>query len=391
MTIIRDTMPIFAETRLPIRGLIVLALCGFMTLMTEVLPAGLLPGISRSLGISQAVAGQLVTAYALGSSITAIPLMTFSQQLPRRHLLLTAVSGFVVVNMMTVISPFYGLTLVIRFLAGVFAGIVWALLVGYAVRMAPPQLSGRAIALAASGAPLALCVGVPAGTFLGTTHDWRLPFCLMSLLALLLIPAIVLTLPEPQWQMRQQSVSACQVLRMPGLTAIFFMMFIVILAHNSLYPYIASYLTPAGLGGHVDRILLTFGLAGVLGLWSVGGLVDRHLRAMLFGGLTVLAVAALLLCLKSTSAPFVFAAVGVWGFVLGGAPVLFQTAEARVAGDATDIAQAMFVTIWNAAVAAGGLLGGLLLQGMGVAALPYAFLVLTGVALLASMRLRIAE
>lgn len=62
--------------------------------------------------------------------------------------------------------------------------------------------------------------------------------------------------------------------------------------------------------------------------------------------------------LEERSNPVIIAAVAVRGLVIGGAPVLFQTAEARLAGDATDVAQAMFVTIWNAGVAGGGIIGG---------------------------------
>lgn len=60
----------------------------------------------------------------------------------------------------------------------------------------------------------------------------------------------------------------------------------------------------------------------------------------------------------------------------GGAPTFFQTASARVAGEATDVAQAMIVTSWNLAIAGGGLIGGLLLQFLGAGGLPWSLLVL---------------
>ena len=54
-----------------------------------------------------------------------------------------------------------------RFIAGVSAGLLWALLAGYAARMAPDHMKGRAIAIAMVGTPLALSLGVLAGAFLG--------------------------------------------------------------------------------------------------------------------------------------------------------------------------------------------------------------------------------
>ncbi|WP_415914470.1 hypothetical protein [Paraburkholderia sp. J67] len=60
----------------------------------------------------------------------------------------------------------------------------------------------------------------------------------------------------------------------------------------------------------------------------------------------------------------VYVAVAVWGGAFGGAATLFQTALAK----ATDAAQAVLVTVWNAAIAGGGILGGALLDCLGFSA-----------------------
>ncbi|AOF94071.1 major facilitator superfamily MFS_1 domain protein (plasmid) [Sinorhizobium sp. RAC02] len=44
--------------RLPVAGLCALAIAGFLTILTEALPAGLLPQIGGSLEVSEAMAGQ---------------------------------------------------------------------------------------------------------------------------------------------------------------------------------------------------------------------------------------------------------------------------------------------------------------------------------------------
>lgn len=49
---------------LPVSGLLALAMTGFVAIMTKTAPAGLLPLIGMSLGVSEASAGQLVTLYA---------------------------------------------------------------------------------------------------------------------------------------------------------------------------------------------------------------------------------------------------------------------------------------------------------------------------------------
>lgn len=44
-----------------------MATAGFITILTEALPAGLLPQMGSSLNVSDAMVGQLVTLYAIGS------------------------------------------------------------------------------------------------------------------------------------------------------------------------------------------------------------------------------------------------------------------------------------------------------------------------------------
>ena len=173
--------------RLPLASLLALAAAGFLTILTETLPAALLPQISDGLHISQELAGQLVTVYAIGSLVAAIRLTSATQRMRRRPLLLMAIAGFAVANVVTAIASSYAVVVAARLLAGVSAGLLWALLAGYASRMVVPHLEGRAIAVAMVGTPLALSIGVPAGTFLGAWVGWRISFGIMSGLTLLLI------------------------------------------------------------------------------------------------------------------------------------------------------------------------------------------------------------
>jgi predicted MFS family arabinose efflux permease len=46
-------------------------------------------------------------------------------------------------------------------------GCLWALVAGYAARLVPDHLKGRAIAIAMAGTPIALSLGIPAGTLSG--------------------------------------------------------------------------------------------------------------------------------------------------------------------------------------------------------------------------------
>ena len=72
------------DTGLPLGRLLALAMAGFLAIMTETLPAGLLPQIGTGLAVSEAMAGQMVTLYALGSVLAAIPVVAATRGLRRR-------------------------------------------------------------------------------------------------------------------------------------------------------------------------------------------------------------------------------------------------------------------------------------------------------------------
>lgn len=366
---------------LPLGGLLALACAGFITILTEAMPAGLLPQMGAGLGVSPALVGQLVTLYALGSLLAAIPLTLLTRGWRRRPLLLVAIGGFALVNSVTAVSSHYGLTLVARFFAGVFAGLLWALLAGYASRMVAPHLQGRAIAIAMLGAPLALSLGVPAGTLLGTLVGWRLSFAIMTGLTLVLLLWARWQLPDFAGQAAQQRLDLRQVMMLPGIRSVLWVTFTYVLAHNILYTYIAPLLEPAGIEADIDRVLLVFGLAALLSIWLVGLLIDRWLRPLVLLSCTLFGLSALALAFWIDSPSVIYTAVAVWGLAFGGLPALLQTALAKSAGESADAAQSMLVTVWNLGIAGGGLAGGLLLQSCGVLAFPLAVVALMLLAL----------
>lgn len=371
-----------APDRLPVAGLLALAMTGFICIVTETLPAGLLPQVSAGLGVSQAWAGQMVTAYALGSLLAAIPLTIATRGWRRRTVLLMTIIGFLVFNSATALSTNYWLTLVARFFAGVAAGLAWSLIAGYARRMVAPWQQGRALALAMVGTPIALSLGVPLGTLLGATVGWRMAFWIMSALTLVLIAWVLAKVPDYPGQSSHERMPLRRVFLTPGVRPVLAVVIAWMLAHNILYTYIAPFVAPAGLGKRVDLVLLVFGTAALAGIWVTGKLVDRHLRATVLASLGAFGVTALVFGVAPITPAIVYLGVAVWGISFGGAATLLQTALADAAGKGADVALSMNVVAWNGAIASAGVVGGMLLGGWGVAAFPWVLLALVGVAFL---------
>jgi predicted MFS family arabinose efflux permease len=377
-----------SSDRLPWAGLLALAMAAFICLFTETIPAGLLPQISEGLGISEALAGQLVTLYALGSLLAAIPLTTATRGWRRRPLLLLIMVGFLVFNSVTAMSSNYTLTLAARFLAGVSGGVLWGMAAGYARRMVPDALKGRALAVAMVGSPLALALGVPTGTLLGTMVGWRTVFGIMSLLTVLLVAWISWKMPDFEGQSTEQKLPLHKVFVMKGIRPVLAVVLVWVLAHNILYTYIAPYLAQVGLARRVDLILLIFGMTSIVGLWITGKWIDRMQRRLVLISLAAFALAAMLLGIGSSQPIVIYLAVAVWGLTFGGAGTLLQTAVAEAAGESVDVAQSMLVTAWNLAIGGGGLIGAILLEAIDVRSFPWVLFILLLFALLVAWSAR---
>ncbi|WP_256972532.1 MFS transporter [Saccharibacillus sp. O23] len=363
---------------------------GFICILTETIPAGLLPLIGEGLHVTKGLAGQLITFYALGSLVAAIPFTIFTGGYRRRPLLIAIVVGFLVFNTITALSTSYVLTLIARFFAGVAAGAAWGMIAGYARRMVPDALKGRALAVAMVGTPIALTFGVPIGTLLGDLIGWRAVFGLMSVLTLGLIGWVFWKVPDYPGQSAKQRMTVRQVLVLPGIRPILAVVLAWMLAHNILYTYISPFLEPSGLVENVGLVLLIFGLAALISIWIVGLWVDRMLRTLVLISLICFALVAAVLWAGAQSAPIVYAAVVVWGLTFGGAATLLQTALADASGEeGVDVVMPINTTVWNIAIAGGGLIGGTLLEVVGVQWFPAVLLALLLIGLIIAWRAKI--
>ncbi|WP_306370807.1 MFS transporter [Nocardiopsis sp. CC223A] len=365
------------SARMPWTALLALASVALLVVLTELVPAGLLPAMSADLGVDESTMGQAVTAYAAGTAFTVIPLAAATAGLRRRPLLLGTVALFAAANTVTALSSDHLLTLAARGAAGVAAGLAWAMLVGYARSLVPDRLQGRAIAVVLIGIPVALSLGVPAGAFLGQAVGWRTVFLTITAIAVALVVWILAAVPDRPGQPREERVPFARVFALPGLVPLLAVTLLLVTAHTVLYTYIAPVLADAGRGGGVDLVLLVFGAASVAGVWIVGVLIDRRLRALTVGAVLLIGAAALLLALVADLPGAALAAAALWGLGWGGVPTLLQTAVADVGGAAAVTAQSVYVTLWNVAMAGGGAVGGALLARAGAGALPWGVLVLT--------------
>lgn len=343
---------------------LLLAAVGFVTLLTEVLPAGVLPAMARDLGTSESIAGQSVAVFALGCIVAAIPLSRLLARLDRRTLMLLAVAVSAVANAGTALAPDLVTHLATRFVAGLVAGVVWAMLPGYTRGFTSPDRFGSTLGIVLSGATLGFALGVPAGAVLGAGLGWRAVFASVAVATVLLGVVALAIAPRVPGTKPGRSPRMGAALRVPAVVVILVALAVCIIGQNIAYTYLAPVLAARGTPLPLGLLLAVFGVASVVGTLGAGRLANRRL------GTTIVAAAALgTVGLAGVAADpavvvLLIAATG-WGLAFGAYSVLFQVAIARAAADAADAAQSALVTVWNCSIAIGGAIGGIVLGTWG--------------------------
>lgn len=369
--------------RLPLLALIVMASTTFIVIMTETMPAGLLRQIARGLSVSDGAAGQLVSAYALGTVLAAIPAIMLTRGTRRKPLLLLGLLGFLVANTVTAFAPNLGVALGARFVAGAFSGLLWGMLAGYAMRITAPERAGRALAIAMTGTPVALAVGTPLGTWLGSAAGWRWGFGAMSLFTAVVVVSALILVPDAPGQHVHAQIPLRQVLRIPGVATILGVVLVWMLAHNLLYAYIAPYLQQAHLDLKPSVALVVFGLSAIVGIWVTGALVDRMMRHLTLASISLFIVSGAVLLAGQGSTALTILGIIVWGVGFGGSATQLQTATGDATGEHFDAAISLVTTTFNLAIFAAGALGAVLVDGVGAKMIPAVMIGLAVLALVA--------
>jgi DHA1 family inner membrane transport protein len=349
--------PVAAKSRhRPAALLVLLAAATFGAVTTEMLPVGLLPSISAGLGVSESKVGLLVSGYAAVVAVGSIPMAALLERLPRRPVLAALLAGYAVSNAVFAASGSYGLALAARLVAGLAHAAFFAVVVSTAVALVPRPRAGRAVAVVMSGTTLALAVGVPAGTALGTAFGWRWVFAgsAAGLLLLAAVAARVLPDTPPVAAERQTVLAALGQRRLLLIAAV---IALLMLGHFTAYTYISPLLMHAGVAREaVSVVLLGYGAAGLIGLTLAGSVADRHPRAALRLTIGLMAACLAGLGLGHATLPTV-AIVVIWGMAYGAVPTLTQSAALAAVPAAPDAGPAVVNAMSNVGISGGALIG----------------------------------
>lgn len=348
-----------------------IAVAAFVFNSSEFMPVSLLTDIGATFGTDEATTGLLVSVYAWAVMVLSVPLMIAATRLEFRRLLLVVIAVFLAGQVLTALSVSYGMLMASRLVVACAHAVFWAIAAPVAVRLV--SASKRSIALSAvvTGSAVAMIVGLPLGRAVGLIAGWRLAFGIVAGAAALLLAYLVVVLPWIPGAEKFGLSRLPELFRSKALVALFALTALYATGYYTGYSYIEPFLLQTGgLGADaVTLALAVFGVAGVVGSAVCAKLYPRFrfpYLCVVTAGVTL----ALLLMLPATFGGVisVFAVCALWGMCATSCSVVYQAEIINVSTPETEtVAMAFFSGIFNFGIGTGALIGGQVVNLMGMA------------------------
>ncbi len=176
-------------TRIEKRLLYTLVSIQFFNIVDFMVMMPLGPMLARSFGIDTGQFGILISAYTFAGALSGLLFAGVADRFERKHMLLWVYACFIASTAACAFAPSYMVLLLARASAGVFGGILGALVNTVVADNIAPQRRGQAMGKVMTAFSLASVAGVPASLWLANHSDsmgWRAPFIAIAVLACIL-------------------------------------------------------------------------------------------------------------------------------------------------------------------------------------------------------------
>ena len=278
--------------------------------------AGVLDHIASDMHVTPALAGQLITIFAVSYAVLAPLSAWLLAGLNRKKVLLLALAIFVVGNVLSVLASSFEILALSRAVAALGAATYTPQALGAVSLLVEPERKGRALSIVYGGMTVATALGVPFGTLLGQTFGWRFTFAGIVAIGVLTFGGLALVLPDlaaPGVHRLRDRLSA---IGNPAVLLTLSITFLAALSEHSVYSYISLILADVRWGENavLPLALVFFGAGAVIGNAISGYATDRiGSRAVLLVSIAVQSLALLALSFVYWHPLLSSAILLVWG------------------------------------------------------------------------------
>lgn len=354
-------------------ALLALAVSAFAIGTTEFISVGLLPLIAEDFHISVTTSGLTVTLYALGVTFGAPILTSLTSGVSRKTLLLGIMIVFIAGNSLAAGAGSIGVLLVARIVSALAHGVFMSIGSTIAADLVPENRRASAIAIMFSGLTVATVTGVPLGTLIGQQWGWRMAFLAIVAIGVL---AFIANLALVSGNLRKGTPTRLRdQLNLVTNGRLLLAFSITALGYGGTF-VVFTYLSPLlhEITGFKEEtaavILLIYGIAIAIGNVIGGKAANRKPVKALF---YMFAIQTLVLFILAFTIPYKTAGLitiflmGLFAFMnVPGLQVYVVLLAERFAPKAKDVASALNIAAFNAGIAIGAYLGGIVTDRIGL-------------------------
>jgi len=281
------------------------------------------PFLISALGISTPEFGFLVASYSFSAAIAGVLMAPVVDRFERKRFMLAIFSAFAIATLLCAMAPGFITLLIARGLAGIFGGMMGAMVHTVVADAIPFARRAKATGYVATAFSVSSIAGVPLSLLLADALGWQAPFLLITLLSGVLIWFGHKALPEFRAHLhaRQEGKAIRQMLRVaiePNHGKAMLLTALVIFGGFTVIPYITLYaIANVGIAG--DEIPMIYFLGGAATLVTarlIGALADKLGKVLMFRVVAIGACLPVLLVTNvGTLTLFVYLAITTLFFI----------------------------------------------------------------------------
>ena len=370
-------------------ALFALTIAAYAIGTTEFVIVGLLPTVADDLGISLALAGLIVSVYALGVTFGAPVITALTGRLARKPLLLGLMGLFIAGNVAAALSASYEMLLIARVISAFAHGVFFSVGSTIAADLVPENRRASAIAMMFMGLTVAIVTGVPLGTYIGQIFGWRATFWAVSGLGVFAFIGIAALLPSTLSKAAPaRLIDQVRVLGSGRLLLVYAMTALGYGGTFVTFTFLASILEQVTgfVSSSVSLILVLYGAAIAVGNLAGGRIADRNPVRALIGLFALQAIVLFFFTFTAVSPLWTLVTLAALGFLsfanVPGLQIYVVELAKQHRPGAVDVASALNIAAFNLGIAFGAWVGGLVVSSpLGLGATPWIGAILVAVAL----------
>ena len=274
------------------------------------------PILMAAFGIGTNEFGLLVASYSFSAAVSGILAATFVDLFERKRLLLIVFTLFGVATLACGLAPGYSTLILARGMAGVFGGIMGALVQTMIADAIPFSRRARASGVVSSAFSISTIAGVPLSLWLANHFGWRAPFVLIAALTVVFLGIGLRFLPELRHHISEEkrahllSATFSVLGDANHLRALLFSA-LIIFSGFTIIPYITVYaVNNVGIAQtDIPIVYLVGGSATFISARLIGHWADKHGKVEVYRLVALLAMIPTLVLTHAGVLP-------LWGWLI---------------------------------------------------------------------------